>query len=53
MEDEGLAIEQTVITGYTQTYIKKITLGGRVWKENFLHYDDLAKGNVLDFKMEN
>ena len=35
------------------TYIKKITLGGRVWKENFLHYDDLAKGNVLDFKMEN
>ena len=35
------------------TYIKDITLGGRKWKENFLHYEDLAKGNTLEFTMEN
>ena len=33
------------------TYIKDITLGGRRWTENFLRYDDLAKGNVLEFKL--
>lgn len=35
------------------TYIKDITLGGRRWTENFLRYEDLAKGNTLEFTMEN
>ena len=34
------------------THIKDITLGGRKWKENFLHYEDLANGNTLEFTME-
>ena len=35
------------------TYIRDITLGGRIWKENFLRYEDLVNGNTLEFRMEN
>ena len=38
--------------GSMGTYISSITLGGRRWKENFLRYEDLAKGNVIEFIME-
>lgn len=34
------------------TYVKTITLGGRKWTENFFRYEDLAKGNVIEFTME-
>ena len=34
------------------TYISSITLGGRKWKENFFRYEDLAKGNIIEFTME-
>ena len=39
--------------GGLSTYIKDITLGGRVWKENFLRYADISQGNIIEFAMEN
>ena len=38
--------------GSMGTYISSITLGGRKWKENFFRYEDLAKGNIIEFTME-
>lgn len=35
------------------TYIKTLSLDGRKWKGNFLRHEDLAKGNTLEFIMEN
>ena len=47
-----LEINASATDGLMGTYIKEITLGGRKWKENFLHYEDLSKGNTLEFTME-
>ncbi len=35
------------------TYIKDLTIGGRLWKENFLRYADISQGNIIEFTMEN
>ena len=44
MEDEGLTIEQTVITGYTQTSIKKIT--GSVGVLTSKNLEEQAKSSI-------
>ena len=47
-----LIINASDTDGQMETYISGITLGGRRWKENFFRYEDLAKGNVIEFTME-
>lgn len=50
-----LEINAANIDGSTQnlgTYIRDIRLGDRRWKENFLRYEDIARGNTLEFIME-
>ncbi len=50
--DKELIINASDTDGQMETYISGITLGGRRWKENFFRYEDLAKGNVIEFTME-